>query len=349
MSQVLLIDDELLVIEAIKCNVDWDACGVSRVFLCDNGFEAQTIMNTHEIDLVISDVQMPGMDGLDFARWVREYFPDVALLFISGYAEFEYARTAITLGAEDYVLKPVNYPALQEQVNRIMSAREKERKQKLNIDYKRWLALLEERNTNQLEAFMESLTDSIYIDGREDSELLQTLYNHFDQILYSYIAASFETRFVILQDEKLSRLKSEAPRSAEHFRAFYRYLFEKIGSNPDNEESKNVIQDVVKYIDAHIGEKVYRSQLADLVFYNENYLSRRFREEVGCSISTYIMEKRLEVSKKLLMQTRLSITEIGEQVGYDNTAYFIRIFKQQTGKTPNEFRKDRKIQKNLRV
>ena len=342
MSRVLLIDDELLVVEAIKCNVDWDACGVSEVFLCDNGFEAQAIMNEHEIDLVISDVQMPGMDGLDLGRWLMETYPDTALIFISGYAEFEYARTAITLGAEEYVLKPVNYQALQEKVKRIIASQEKKRKQNLNVDLKKWAGLLEEHDTAQLGSIIETIMGDLYVDGNIDTELLRTLYYHFVQATFSYIGSAPETRFVILQDEKLTGLKDEALTSADSFRAYYSYFLEKISDNQDAEQSKNVIQDVVKYIDSHIGEKLYRSQLAELVFYNENYLSRRFREEVGCSLSTYIMEKRLEASKKLLTQTNLSITEIGERVGYDSTAYFIRIFKQQTGKTPNEFRKNMK-------
>lgn len=342
MSQILLIDDELLVVEAIKCNVDWNACGVSTVFLCDNGFEAQSIMNEHEIDLVISDIQMPGMDGLDLGKWVRENFPSTALLYISGYAEFEYAQTAISLGAEDYVLKPVNYQVLQDRVKRIIATKEKERKQRLNIDHKLWASLLEDHDTDQLETLINSHLNNLYIDGRIDSELLRTLYNYFVQIIYSYIGASIETRFRILQDDKLARLRANALRSAEYFSQYYKYLLERIRENEDSERSKHVIQDVVKYIDSHIGEKVYRSQLAELVFYNENYLSRRFREEVGCSISTYIMEKRLEASKNLLTHTSLSITEIGEKVGYDSTAYFIRIFKQQTGKTPNEYRKSSK-------
>ena len=216
MLRVLLIDnEELTTAGAASCNVDWDALGVSEVFRCDNGPDAQQIMNEHEIDLVISNCGLPGMDIFDLGKWIKNFFPDTALLFVSGHIRSEYAKTA------SHILEN----------------------------------LREDQNTRKPE---------------------------------------------------------------------------------------NAIQDVVSYIDSHIGEKLYRSQLAEMVFYNENYLSRRFREKVGCSISTYIMEKRMEISKKLLKQTTLSVTEIGEKVGYGNTAYFIRIFKQQTEKTPNEFRKDNK-------
>ena len=111
MSQVLLVDDELLVIEAIKMNIDWAACGIDEVFLCDNGFQAQEIIREKNIDLVISDVQMPGMDGIDLGRWIRENYPNMVVVYLSGYAEFEYAKAALALGAEDYILKPVDYKA----------------------------------------------------------------------------------------------------------------------------------------------------------------------------------------------------------------------------------------------
>ena len=107
--------------------------------------------------------------------------------------------------------------------------------------------------------------------------------------------------------------------------------------------SNDVISEAKKYIEEHLGEKISRSEIADYVFLNENYLSRLFHKEVGCSISKYILEKRLALSKKLLIQTKLSVSEIGEKVGYDTTTYFVRIFKQETGKTPNEFRKDMRI------
>ena len=342
MSQVLLIDDELLVIEAIKRNVDWKSCGVSEVFLCDNGFQAQQILVEHEIDLVISDIQMPGMDGLDFGKWLKDSYPDTALLYLSGYAEFEYARTAMTLGAEDYILKPVNYPVLQKKVKTVVAALEQERKRKLKIDFKIWAKLLNEGDTQQLEARVESAIASFSADGQIDPELLQNLYNHFAQTVYSYVDEAYESRFVLLQDEKLRALKANALRSVENYRSYYRSLLERIREFQEAEQSKDVMLSVKKYIDSHIGEKITRTELADLIFYNENYLSRRFREVVGCSISTYITEKRLAVSKRLLTQTSLSVSEIGEKVGYETTAYFIRIFKQQTGKTPNEYRKEKK-------
>ena len=109
----------------------------------------------------------------------------------------------------------------------------------------------------------------------------------------------------------------------------------------------NVMGDVVgvvkKYIDEHLAEKISRPDIAEYVALNENYLSRLFHKEIGCSISDYILRKRVNMAKKLLISTKLSVSAIGERVGYDTTTYFIRLFKREVGKTPKEYRKEMKI------
>ena len=162
-------------------------------------------------------------------------------------------------------------------------------------------------------------------------------------MMYYYIGESYDTRISIVQDETLRKLQMNALRSVEDFRQYYHYFLERVEEHQQFGVSNDVISEVKKYIDEHISEKISRSEIADYVFLNENYLSRLFHKEVGCSISKYILEKRLALSKKLLIQTKLSVSEIGERVGYDTTTYFVRIFKQETGKTPNEFRKDMRI------
>jgi len=213
----------------------------------------------------------------------------------------------------------------------------------VDIDFKKWSMLLETHDIAQLESAIEFTIHSIVIDGNMDAEMLLNLYNNFVQMMYYYIGEEYDTRITIVQDETLKGLQTNALHSVEEFREYYHYFLQRVSDYQKAGTSNDVISEVKKYIDEHIGEKISRSDIADYVFLNENYLSRLFHKEVGCSISNYILDKRLALSKKLLIQTKLSVSEIGERVGYDTTTYFIRIFKQETGKTPNEFRKDMRI------
>ena len=106
--KILLVDDELLTIQAIQMNIDWKKCDIDEVFLCDNANDAKAILEKQQVSVIITDIEMPGTDGVAFSGWVRAHFPQMPIVFLTGYAEFEYARAAVSLGVEEYILKTVN-------------------------------------------------------------------------------------------------------------------------------------------------------------------------------------------------------------------------------------------------
>lgn len=120
MASVLMVDDEIIGIQAIYQGVNWEKCGVSEVFLCDSAREAQKILEREDIALVISDIEMPEMDGLELAEWIRKYDADLMIILLTGYAEFEYAKKAVTLSVEEYVLKPVIYSELELKIQELL-------------------------------------------------------------------------------------------------------------------------------------------------------------------------------------------------------------------------------------
>lgn len=106
MIEILAVDDEPLVLLAIKSLVDWEAEGMRIAHECGNGKAALEWLRDHgEIDIVITDVDMPVMDGLSFAQALRDGGNEVATVFLSSYRNFEYARQAFKTGAVDYILK----------------------------------------------------------------------------------------------------------------------------------------------------------------------------------------------------------------------------------------------------
>ena len=101
---------------------------------------------------------------------------------------------------------------------------------------------------------------------------------------------------------------------------------------------KSVAKLVVKYINSHISENVSTSVLSDVTGYSSGYLSRIFRQEIGMSIHDYVAQTRMNLAKEMLVNTNLKIYEVAENCGYENTTYFIKIFRISTGITPQDYR-----------
>lgn len=118
MYKVLLVDDEALIREAISENIRWEEMGFSFLGSCENGKEAMERIRQTPPDLLLTDINMPYVDGLELARYVRENYPDTRTVIISGYDEFEYAKQAVRYQVMEYILKPVTPSELNEMLAR---------------------------------------------------------------------------------------------------------------------------------------------------------------------------------------------------------------------------------------
>ncbi|MBP1904228.1 two-component system response regulator YesN [Paenibacillus turicensis] len=108
MIKVLIVDDEPKLREGLKFFIDWESYGYLVVDTAANGYDALSKYEQHHPDLVIADIRMPGMDGIQLIKALREKDNDLHILILSGYADFDYAKKAITHRADGYLLKPVD-------------------------------------------------------------------------------------------------------------------------------------------------------------------------------------------------------------------------------------------------
>ena len=105
---VLIVDDEQPVRSCIRLLTDWAAYGVTQVFEAESVAQAKACICRSTPELVFTDIRMPQHDGLELMQWIHEAHPQTQIIVISAYNEFEYAITAMRMGALDYLLKPIS-------------------------------------------------------------------------------------------------------------------------------------------------------------------------------------------------------------------------------------------------
>ena len=119
MYRILLVDDEILVRDAIRENIDWKAMDCELVGDCDNGKAAAEFVQNHPVDIVLTDILMPYMDGMELSRFLHDNYPDIVIVIFSGFGEFEYAKKAIQYGVSEYMLKPVTAMELRNVIGKM--------------------------------------------------------------------------------------------------------------------------------------------------------------------------------------------------------------------------------------
>lgn len=107
MYRVLLVDDEILVRDAIRENINWEKLDCELVGDCQNGQEAAEFVKANPVDIVLTDICMPYMDGMELSHFLHDNYPDIVIVIFSGFGEFEYAKKAIQYDVSEYLLKPV--------------------------------------------------------------------------------------------------------------------------------------------------------------------------------------------------------------------------------------------------
>ncbi|MCZ4151848.1 DNA-binding response regulator, partial [Escherichia coli] len=110
--KALLVDDDYFVVMALEKKIDWGALGIHTIFTAYNIAQAKEILRNHPVQILICDIEMPQGSGLELLAWVREESHSVQTIFLTNYADFNYAQKAIELQSFDYFLKPIEFDKL---------------------------------------------------------------------------------------------------------------------------------------------------------------------------------------------------------------------------------------------
>lgn len=124
--RLLVADDENRIRNGLL-SLPWESIGIDKVYQAENGLEAIEILKQKKIDIVISDIKMPGVSGLELAEYIQKCGMDTAVILLTGFSEFEYAREALRNGVCDYMLKPIRPKDILETVANVKESLEKKR------------------------------------------------------------------------------------------------------------------------------------------------------------------------------------------------------------------------------
>lgn len=505
---ILIVDDDKLFIRKVLEGIAWDEIGIHRVFTAEDMQQACTVLETFSVDIVVTDVEMVGGNGLELLSWISEKKYPVETLVVSGYAHFAYVQKAMEYGCKRYLLKPVSGKELSSALEKIVKQRKKilpEKTEKFTYSWKelvggmnnassfreelktrktlydlkeafcvvimrvlaeqmrgeteqrllmfvvqnvisefveessfdleymkqeseeRWILLL--RNTKRIEEVEDNLVriqeylketahliscvyisktgnindvsdnyeifsnlctemvfdeqaiscqsewensleneviapcfkrledeldsgdvDAVQVKLEEYIETLvktyrarETYFQEFlialDKMIHGFIVKNNLEFQQIFDKEQYEMAYRKATKSVQNMRHFIEYSMKKIdGISEIGDKKKQVVEWMKWYIAENIGEELTRKRLAQSIHFSEDYLARLFKKETGKSISTYVMEQRMELAKSYILETNRSISDIALTVGYNNFSYFSKTFKDYTGKTPNEYR-----------
>ena len=188
MYSVFAVDDEPIVLEGIRSKIDWEGSGFTFAGEATDGEIALSMIHEIKPDILVTDIKMPFMDGLQLAEAIKRTQPWIKIIILSGHDEFDYAKKAISIGIEEYLLKPFTPEELLASLNKAAAGIDKERKQlsdisKLRDELKSSEALIKKEFLNNLVHGSEEMSTAI----QKSSELGLNLISRYYKVLISRI------------------------------------------------------------------------------------------------------------------------------------------------------------------
>lgn len=444
MIQVLIVDDDKLVRKGLASAMPWKEFGMEVAGEANNGENALKFMEECKIDLLITDLSMPVMSGIELMRIVRQKYPQVQIVVLTLHQDFEYVQEALRLGAIDYIAKvQLEREQFEEVLGRIkllMGQKDSQAKAAVAETDEAWtdeLFVLYALQSQQEDAAtpinaLEAESGIWYwsgglpegntpdpsdyalirfrnLSGIDRKTVLQLLRNYrksdlfydydpeaacqsidatgllqkkrgesavsMDQMKSKWLSAdwiyeeaAFEAMLLELKSDKMPpirlariffSLSDEWNRLYQQiltepiviedffsswfqFEAWLRGVQERIReANAKPQFSKEIQTSIVKAMNLaqqNITEPIPAADIAQMVSMSSSYFSQCFKQYVGQTYTDYVRDIRMERAKTYLRTTTKTIQWIAEQIGYSDEKYFSRLFREQVGVLPSEFR-----------
>ena len=186
MYRVLLVDDEYMITEGLKVLIPFEKWNMQVVSTANDAETALAYIKDNPVDLVITDVNMPGMNGLQMIEQMKTSLPNAAFIILSGYQEFEYVKTALNLQVADYLVKPVDKVELAAILEKLKKEFDRSSNNQLELIFK------EETSEDEIATYLKSF-DSVWLGAAaQEKGLVSVLYNILGQTGYLFLSSQKE-------------------------------------------------------------------------------------------------------------------------------------------------------------
>ena len=291
MLKVLLVDDEPFILQGIKVLIDWEQEGFTIAGTAANGKEALVFLKENKVDLIIADIRMPEMTGLELLEKIRkEQISDAYFVILSGYAEFSYAQQAMHNDCTDYILKPIDKEVLRKLLNKVLALKNEKEEQNAN--------------TRKMEqAYLARHVISM-IQGKYDQVNLEYVHSH--------MRSGEGVRYVEIQMETKEQLEEITEKEMRVFqRKMYAACIEFLKEDADH-----------CFFDVSVDEKIY-----DIGFLFFDYMA----EEAGITEKLYLekFQKYLSnlVGQQVIMLVGKRVLDIANIARSYRNACMLRSFQ----------------------
>ena len=340
MKDVILIDDEIWALKdltrMIERNPGWRVTGQ---FTDSN--EALDAILASTPDLVVTDLRMSGFSGREIINALHEKRPGIHVVIVSAYSDFDVAREALSRNVIDYLLKPVSQEELDALLHRLEGQTEPHDISALmedegeftraaavysvnavlvcghEWDGRQWISKLSDKLGNAVQLTLlrseDGLASLVSMPDQPTDEQIASLAS-LDTGM-SRCRENFDDLGAMIQEARISRT------------AGFTYARNKLAAS------------VQSYLALNYDRPITLEAVASHLFVAKGHMCNVFSAATGTTIVTFLYTIRIAMAKRLLAETSLSITEIGEKVGYSDSAYFSRVFKRAVSESPESYRR----------
>jgi DNA-binding response regulator, araC family len=375
MYKVLFAEDELLVRLGLQNSIPWSKYEMEVAALADNGMEAYRLFEEIHPDILITDLRMEGMDGLELVKRVREIDKECAIVVISCLNDFETLRKLIPYNINAYVLKA------SISIDEVCNVLEQTKEYLISIGRtaKRVIPDLEKPEDiiskyllgdtvisleDDFEIFEHLLLFSLEEENKDKinklaMDFIYELVNR--QIPGEMLVPLKDKEFCVFyrstekkMDERIKRINNSigdflgvsfkithsSRRKAENLKDWFdRAYVQQYEINIDENSGKALIQKSIEYMQEHFRKSLTLTDISRTIGLSVSYFSYLFKQETGKNYIEYLNEIRLLATMKDLMNTDEKVVVVAQKNGFQNLEYFSRYFKKQTGESPARWRK----------